>query len=249
MKILEKILDITSRNASNIKVADVRIGLGYIAVLLENNQAGLAYTIHEDFMECCSLFHGSLPLSGKKALELLCFLKSDNSIKIAVGLATTNALMNYQKQGMKTGDIIQNLNIGPTDQIGMVGLFKPLVEPLKKKAASLKIFEQNPKRQTDETLPIQDIKDELPKCQIAIITSTSILNHTIDDLLTFTKGCREVVLLGPSTPLISEAFKDTSISCLSGVIVVNSNEILRIVSEGGGMRDFHNTIKKVNLRL
>lgn len=249
MKILNKILNITSDNASNIRATDVRIGLCYIAVLLENNHVGLAYTIREDLMEGCSVFHGSLPLSGKKALELLCFLKSDNSIKIAVGLATSNALMNYEKQGMNTGDIIQNIEIRPSDQVGMVGLFKPLIAHLKEKAASLKIFEKNPKRQADDILPVKYMKDELPKCQVVIITSTSLLNHTIEDLLVLTKDCREVVMLGPSTPLIPEAFKDTPVSCLSGVIVVNSHEILRLVSEGGGMRDFHNTVKKVNIRL
>ncbi|MGA1840942.1 MAG: Rossmann-like domain-containing protein [bacterium] len=249
MKILNQIFNIASDNASSIIVTDVRIGLGYIAVLLENNQAGLAYTFREDFIEGCSLLHGSLPLAGKKALELLRFLNSDHSIKTAVGLATVNALMNNQKPGMNTGDVIRNIEIRPGDQIGMVGLFTPLIAHLKDKGASLKIFEQNPKRQTDETLPIQYMKDELPKCQVAIITSTSLLNQTIEDLLILTKGCREVVMLGPSTPLIPEAFKDTPASWLSGVIIVNSNQILRIVSEGGGMRDFHNYIRKVNIRL
>lgn len=249
MNILKKILDIASDNASNIKVKDVRIGLGYTAVLLENNRVGLAYTMHEDFKEGCSIFHGSLPLAGNNALELLCFLMSDQSIRIALGLATANALMNYQQQGMNTGDIIQHIDIRSTDQVGLVGLFTPLIAPLKDKAASLKIFEINPKRQTEEILPIQYMKDKLPKCHVVIITSTSLLNHTIDDLLIMTKGCREVIMLGPSTPLIPEVFKDTPVSCLSGVIVVNTHEILRIVSEGGGMRDFHNTIKKVNIRL
>jgi uncharacterized protein (DUF4213/DUF364 family) len=248
MKILNQIFDIASDNASNIKVTDVRIGLGYTAVLLENNRVGLAYTICDDFKEGCSVFHESLPLAGKKDRELLTFLKSDQSIKIAVGLATLNALMNHEKQGMNTGDVIQNIDIRPTDHVGMVGLFTPLIAALKDKAASLKIFEKNPKRQTDEILPIQYMKDELPKCQVVIITSATLLNNTLEDLLLLTKGCREVVMLGPSTPLIPEAFKDTPVSCLSGVIVVNPQEILRIVSEGGGMRDFHNAIKKVNIR-
>lgn len=249
MNILNQILEITSDNASNIKATDVRIGLGYIAVLLENNRVGLAYTIRDDLVEGCSVFTGSLPLAGKDALELLYFLRSDKSIRIAVGLATANALMNYEKQGMKTGDVIQSIDIRQTDQIGMVGLFQPLIAPLKEKAASLRIFEKNPKRQTDEILPIQYMKDDLPKCQVAIITSTSLLNHTIEELLILTKDCREVIMLGPSTPLIPEAFKDTPVSCLSGVIVANPQEILRIVSEGGGMRDFHNVIKKVNIRV
>ena len=92
------------------------------------------------------------------------------------------------------------------------------------------------------------MKDELLHCQAAIITSTALLNNSIEDLFKLTKGCREVVMLGPSTPLIPAAFKDTPVTCLSGVVVVKPHKTLRIVSEGGGMRDFHNAIKKVNIR-
>jgi uncharacterized protein (DUF4213/DUF364 family) len=248
MKILNQIYGISSDKALGIKVKDVRIGLGYTAVLLENNQTGLAYTMPQDFVEGCSVFHDALPLTGKKAKELLSFLKSDQSIKLTVGLATANALTNSEKDEMNTGDVIQNMDIRVTDMVGMVGLFTPLITSLKEKAASLKIFEINPERQKKGILSIDSLKKELPKCQVAIITSTTLLNHTFDDVLALTKGCREVVMLGPSTPLIPEAFKDTPVSCLSGVIVVKPQKILRIISEGGGMRYFRDTIKKVNIR-
>ena len=81
MRILIKILDIASNNAFNINVKEIRVGLGYIAVLLDDNRVVLAYTIRKDFLEGCSVFHCSLPLAGKNALELLNFLKSDQSIK------------------------------------------------------------------------------------------------------------------------------------------------------------------------
>ena len=137
MGILNNIFKIASEEAGNTKVKDVRIGLGYTVVLLDNNQAGLAYTIRDDFIEGCSVFHGSQPLSGKNAQELLCFLKSDQSIERAVGLATANALTNHEKKGISPGDVLQNIEIKSTDQIGMVGLFNPLIKPLKKKEGRL----------------------------------------------------------------------------------------------------------------
>jgi hypothetical protein len=42
-------------------------------------------------------------------------------------------------------------------------------------------------------------------------------------------------------------FADTPVTFLSGVVVVCPQEILRIVSEGGGMKFFKNNVKKVNL--
>ena len=236
--------------ASDLKVKDVRIGLGYTAVLLENDHAGLAYTFRDDLPEGCSVFHGNRPLAGKKAGALLPFLKSDLSIDSALGLATANALLNHETQGIHKGDVLQNVDINPGDHVGMVGLFAPLVKPIKNKAASLTFFEKDPKRgQHEGVLPLQLMNEVLPRCQVVFMTSTAILNGTIDDMLALAKGCREVVMLGASTPLEPEVFKDTPISCLSGVIVVRPREIMRMVSEGCGMRHFGDAIEKVNIRV
>jgi len=84
---------------------------------------------------------------------------------------------------------------------------------------------------------------------VAVITSTSILNHTVDAILNAARTCREVVLLGASTPILPEVFTDTPVKILSGVVVTDTEKIMRIVSEGGGMRLFKNYIRKVNVRL
>ena len=105
------------------------------------------------------------------------------------------------------------------------------------------------KEKTGDLLPEKEAYRLLPQCQIAIITSTTLINHSVDRLLEAAKGCREVVLLGASTPLVREAFLNTPVTYLSGVVVREPDEILRIVSEGGGMRRFKNRIRKVNLTL
>ena len=70
-----------------------------------------------------------------------------------------------------------------------------------------------------------------------------------DNILNAARLCREVVLLGASTPLISDAFAGTAVTFLSGVIITRPQEMLRIVSEGGGVRSFKNNVRKVNLSL
>jgi uncharacterized protein (DUF4213/DUF364 family) len=249
MKISEHILSVAMAQAAGLKVKDVRIGLGYTAVLLENDNAGLAYTFRCDVPEGCSVFHGNRPLAGKNAWALLPFLGSDLPIESALGLATANALLNHVKHGIQKGDVLQNVDIQPEDHVGMVGLFAPLVKPIKDKAASLKIFEKDPKRGHEGILPMHRMNEVLPGCQVVFITSTAILNGTIDDLLALAAGCREVVMLGASTPLAPEVFKDTPVSCLSGVIVLRPKEIMRMVSEGCGMRHFGDAIEKLNIRV
>ena len=56
------------------------------------------------------------------------------------------------------------------------------------------------------------------------------------------------VKLGPSTPLVPEVFVETPVTLLSG-IVIDDDVVLRVVSEGGSMRQLLPYVKKVNLRL
>jgi len=234
--------------ATGRTIADVRIGLGYTAVMLDNGQTGLGFTFHRDMPERCSLFTGALPLEGRSASEVLEFISSSKKIETAVGMATANALANTDNQHHRDGDILEFIDIRPTDRVGMVGMFGPLIGPIRKTAAELVIFEKE--NDSAETLqPDSEITVQLPDCQVAVITATSIINHTMDDFLHAASSCREVVVLGASTPLIPEVFQNTPVTCLSGVIVSDPAAVLRIVSSAGGMRHFKGFVKKVNLPL
>ena len=129
----------------------------------------------------------------------------------------------------------------------MVGHFGPLVEPILAKVRALTIFERVD-RPTGLIRPPEDAQGELPRCQVALITSTSIINHTVEGLLRAARGCREVVLLGASTPLLPEAFGAGEVTLLSGVVVREAAQVLRVVSEGRGTRQFGRHVRKVTLR-
>jgi uncharacterized protein (DUF4213/DUF364 family) len=247
-RIRQRIKEAALALAGEMAVREVRIGLGYTAVLLENGQVGVAYTFPRDSNAGCSILGRLHPLAGRRASELIALFDSTDKIESAVALAASNALSNTMKDGMMQGDALQYVDIRPEDKVGMVGHFAPLVPLLRKKVFSLKIFEQVD-QPTGDLLPQREAFKELPRCQVALITSTSILNHTIDDILDAAQSCRAVVLLGASTPLVRGAFIGTTVTLLSGVVVTRPGEILQIVGEGGGMRLFKNFIKKVNVLL
>jgi hypothetical protein len=229
-------------------VLDLRIGLGYTAALLEDGNAGVAYTFREEASAGCSVFVGKRPLAGSDAFELLDYLGSVDGVESTVGLAVVNALCNRSASGQDEGDVLDLLPIGSEDQVGMVGYFGPLVEPIKKRAGRLTIFERDASRSGD-VLPAAEAIDRLPGCDVAIITSTSIILGGMDDLLDASAGCREVALVGASTPLVPEVFAPRGVTLLSGVVVTDPQGILQIVSEGGGMGFFGTRIRKVNIRL
>ena len=232
--------------AKNSIVSDVRIGLGYTAVHLNDGRLGLAYTFHGDLERGCDVFKGERPLTGKPAAHLLNLLGSDDRIESAVGLATCNALTNTKSPDSFKGDILEHMDLNPGDSVGMVGNFKPLVPMIRKKCSSLFIFEQIEEPE-ENFLPEKEALTTLPRCQVAIITSTSIINNTVDAVLSAAQGCRQIIMLGASTPLLASAFSQFPSTLLSGVVVNDPEAVKCIVSEGGGMRSFKNSVTKINL--
>lgn len=226
-RILKNLLD----RAQGVRVADVRVGLGYSAVQLDDGNLGVAFTFTDQARGGCTVFHGMRPLASRPASDLLSLLASADPIEAGVGLACANALANRKGIGAVDGDVLDRVELGPQDDVAMVGHFGPLVGAIKKRAHSLVVLERVT-TPTGELRPMQEFVDVLPKSQVVFITATSIINHTIDDLLTAAKGCREVVVLGPSTPLLPEAFAGESVTMLSGVLAKAPKDILRVVSEG-----------------
>ena len=248
MRLQDRVKATALSMADGVRVVDVRIGLGYTAVRLDNGCAGVAYTFLDEASGGCSVYRNIRPLAGRPAADLLRLFDTGGRIEAALALATANALFNRPDRDYRRGDILEQLRIRPEDRVGMVGHFGPLVAAIRKQARALYIFEQIDLPQGN-LLPVSEAEHLLPQCQVALLTSTAIVNQTADHLLTLASGCREIVFLGASTPLIPEVFEKTSVTLLSGVTVVAPEAILQIVSEGGGMRFFKSSIKKVNLLL
>lgn len=247
--IVERIEHLLEVEARPTRIADVRIGLGYTAVLTESGSMGVAYTPREELGRGCSLLPGARPLAGRDATELLAYLKSADTLERAIGLATVNALVRMDEvQDTFVGDILDVLALKPGDRVGMVGYFGPLIPRIESEVASLTVFERG-RGWTAGVQPAERAVDLLPSCTAALITSTTLITESLDALLDAAAGCRVVALLGPSTPLLPEAFTGTPVTWLSGIRITHPKEVLRVVSEGGGTRQFSPFSRKVNIRI
>ncbi|MBW1679667.1 MAG: hypothetical protein JRJ08_05940, partial [Deltaproteobacteria bacterium] len=140
--IADKIREYLSENFQGKIVNDLRIGLGYTGVLLDDGNAGVAYTFKDSLPDGCSVFTGTRPLAGKSTCGVLEYIGSPILLESSVGIATANALVNREKGGEKTGDVLDNLGLREEDRVGMVGFFGPLVAPLRKRVRELLIFER-----------------------------------------------------------------------------------------------------------
>lgn len=234
--------------AGSKKLKDVRAGLGYTCVMLEDNSCGLAYTFRNELGECCSILSDAGGLIGKDGAEIVTWAKSKNRMKAAIGLATMNAVFNTPQVPWDSGNVITALDVRPYTTFGMVGEFRPILLEIRNKADSIYVFEQDVSG--DSTLySSETIPQHLPKCDVVVVTATSLINHTIDEVLSFCKNARQVCLVGPSTPLCPEVFCRYNVHLLAGSVVTNPQQILEIVSQGGGTMSMKPAIRQVLVKV
>ncbi len=236
LKIQNALVEQLAVNAGDICIADVRIGLGYTAVRLDNGQAGLAWT-PPPVSGGCSRLHMAGTLTGRPVIDLLQMLEADQSLKRTLGLATANALLASLPQPRTSKqEVIDGLQITAEDHVVMVGYFAPLVKRLQASDCRFEIIE------LDSSLPgvlsPQQGRLALAACSVAIVTGTSLVTGTIDELLGDLGSPREAVLLGPSAPFCAEVFAGTPLTRIAGARVRDAEGALRVVSEGGGTQLF-----------
>jgi len=244
--ILKRLYEQLKSSAEDRKVADLRIGLSYVGIKLDDGAAGLAAVLPESAVRGCTVLKEAGTYVGLPVVEALKYLvEGKNALRRAVGVATANALVLPKKGDNEDREATTYLNLQPEEKVAMVGLFAPLVERIRSTGATLTIVERNPERL--DLLSPEDKEKALKNCDVAIITATTLLNNTFEETIDLLGAPRSVVLMGPSTPLVPEIFNDTPITHLGGAIVADSAKVLQVISEGGGTPALRPYLRFVNL--
>ena len=104
----------------------------------------------------------------------------------------------------------------------------PFIPRLRSVARELFVLEQRP---LEGEYPAEAAGEVIPKAELVAITSSTLINHTLDGLLSLVQPGAQVMLLGPSTPL-SRVLLSHGVSILSGAKVVDESAVLRTVGQG-----------------
>ena len=244
--ILKRLYKYLEQSAKDLRIDDLRIGLSYVGIKLNNSATGLAAVLPESAVRGCTVLKEAGTYAGSPVVETLKYLVDGKSaLHRAIGLATANALVSPGTGGTEDREATTFLNLQPGEKVVMVGLFSPLVERIRSTGATLTIIEKNPDRL--DVLSPEDKNKALKECDVAIITATTLLNNTFEETTGLLGTPRSVVLMGPSTPLVPEIFLDTPVTHLGGAIVTESAKVLQIISEGGGTPALRTYLRFVNL--
>ena len=239
---------------SGLRPEDVRLGVFYTGVKLSSGHAGLAYTPIHELPEaiCCPKAHARMPQAGEllklDIKTLMDYALEENPLRAAIGVATLNALSAilleekdcpYKLAG--TGDVLDLVEIREEDTVGMIGAFPPFIKRLKGTCKNLHVFEKNPQLAREvgmeELQPESLARDILPNCDVLIITGVTLVNHTLEPILKWSKKAREIVLVGPTASLYPEALFQKGITTIGGIRINDADRVMEIIGQGGSGYD------------
>ncbi len=233
MKLDQKLYDLLATGAQHVGIEILSIGLGYTAVATSDGGIGLAYTLYENKTSCMVL-NQLINYEGRPAVELLDKITSANSIERSMALATVNAL-NYNfaltlPEDKDNRILMETFEIGEGAKVAMVGYFGPLVKIFKQRQARLEILDYSRGLGHKE-----NFYAKLGRwADVLLLTSTSILNQTTEEILEHVHPDVQTVMLGPSTPMIAAAFDHLPVHMLAGTVPLDKEKIFGTIRHGMG---------------
>ena len=246
--IIERLYGCINSRAKNRRIADLRAGLSYVGVQLDNEASGMAAVLPDVTAGDRMILSEAGRYAGAPAADLLIDQENGtNVLQRIISLAIANALIEPPADTTEDREATTYFNLKPGEKVAMVGFFSPLVERIRATGAILTVIEKNPDRLA--LLTPDDKQQALKNCDVAIITATTLLNHTFEETIAALGKPRVVALMGPSTPLVPDIFWDTPVTHLGGAVVADSRRVLQIISEGGGTPALRPYLRFVNLIL
>ena len=144
--------------------------MGYTAVVLDDGGCGLAGTMADPSDWRCTVLPEAGELVGWPAVQAAEMALAKNPVAASVGVATVNAALN--RAGEAGPDVLDVLPIDGA-RVGMVGMFEPYVDRLRRRAAELHVFERRPV--APGVLPESEAERILPECDVVILTSLTLV--------------------------------------------------------------------------
>jgi len=224
-------------------VTDAVLGLSLTAVELDGKDIGLSYVLRERLPSGCSIFGFAQHIIGQPALDVARLVlegrdDAQRGVGMAVITAATRALDLPDEPVTPTPF---GLQVHATDKVGMIGYIPGIAEQFARNKAKIYIFDKGlTVSGGDGAKQVMDMSQQaevLPMCDLMIISGSTLINNSLDKLLELCQNAREIVLVGASAPMITEAFKDTGITALAGSWwdAAHKAELFKILSLSGGI--------------
>jgi len=217
-------------NFGALVLEDGTVGMTYVA--LDGALAGLRSELEKT---------AKPRWAGSDVLLLADLYTQGSGWERALGLAAINAASQWLLA--MRGDLapapssVPMLDVQAGDHVGMVGHFGRLIDPIRAAGASLTVIELKADLVREEpSLVVTLDRRQLENCNKVIITGTTLLNQTLDEVLQHCHQAKQVNLLGPSASCLGEPLFDRGVTRVGGFHVLDASGFLAAWRAGKSWR-------------
>ena len=212
-------------------IKDFIIGKKYACVVLNNEKIGLAANIIN---------------ADKFDFRSIQQFDTENFTHRLFLLAYFNAHLNYENNDYIYADIFNIVDFKKYKKIVMIGYSQPMYEKLKKMNIEPVVFDYK----SDESFITKQnlLSENLKNANSVILTGTSIVNNSFNDILKDAGNACDVFLTGPSVPLSKDLFETGKIKGIFGTIFEeNKKTVIDLIKQDKGTNCLKKYGKKVAL--
>jgi uncharacterized protein (DUF4213/DUF364 family) len=229
-----------------LEISDVRVGVHLTAVKLSDDSSGVASTLPDIQVHCIKEhrdFGDFTPskIKGQKVIDLLETAKNSgviDTLKIAaLNAISSKIISNSDYRKLENTDPIEFVPLDSQKTITIVGGFHSYIRKISPTNNKLYVLELNGDALSEEHrqfyVPAADFKEILPISDIIIITGLTLVNNTIDGLLSAIPSKALVIVTGPSSSIIPDILFENKVNIIGATRITNPDLLFTIVGEAG----------------
>ena len=229
-----------------LSIMEVCVGLHLTAVRLSDGSYGFASTLDENCLPCMKSkrdFGDFTPthIRGQKVTDLFTTNKSTavvDTLKIAVlNALSSQHLPESDYNIIENTDPIDLIDLSGNKTITVVGGFHSYIDKISRTDNRLIVLELNENALLDEHrtyyMPARDFPTIIPQSDVVIITGLTLVNHTIDGLLSCIVPGTQVVVTGPSSSIVPDILFANNVNIIGATRLTRPELLFGIAAEGG----------------
>lgn len=230
----------------NLTISKVRIGVYLTAIKLSDGSVGVASTLLDEPHRCVKEkrdFSGFTPnqITDRKVTELFETPKNSgivNTLRIAVLNAVSSTIIsNGSYKVVENADPIDLVDLTPKKTITVVGAFHSYIQKISATGNQLHVLEFEEDALTDGHkkyyVPAGDYHVVVPVSDVVIITGLTLVNNTIDGLLSVVSPNTQLVVTGPSSSLIPDFLFQKKVNIVGATQITNPETAFEIAGQAG----------------
>ncbi len=238
MTLLERLYEAAAPRIAGKRVQEVRIGHYLVGVLLDSGELGVAYALPGERRAPEPVFPDPAQFAGMDAVEMLAGLTQEDLVARSLGMAVCNAVAQPDPaHSLEDPDALTTVQVRPTDTVGLIGFIRSIHRRIVDRVERIIIFDRSLDGEPGIS-PEEQQPELLPLCDVVFVTGSAVTNGTLDTLLSWCTKARDIVIIGPSTPLYPEAFAGTGVTVLAGATWPPEHHQEALAGIGEGKR-FH----------